>query len=412
MCSAPGCRFIILLGTVFSFLSVSAEAAPKTPHPTVILISLDGFRADYITRGKTPTLEALAADGVRAERMIPVFPSVTMPNHQSIVTGVYPDKHGVVNNDIEDPAIGKFAETRTDPRWYAAAKPIWLTAEAAGLKTQSMLWPSTEEKVSGYTPDHWAVFDEKLAGSDRVKQVLTWLDQPAADRPDLVMLYFDNPDEAGHKFGPDSDQLNDAITLVDGWVKELTDGLAARHLSPDLIIVADHGMAPVGQTNLVVIDDLVDLQGGHLVAAGAVGAIELPKGPARAAVEKALISSHPHVTCWPKAKIPAHLHYGKNPRVPDVVCLGEVGWNVVDKAKGALFQKMMAAPHLYGNHGYDPADPTMGALFIGNGPDFKKGLVVPPFPNLDIYPMMTHLLGLKGEKGDGNFNDVKAILTR
>ena len=400
---------IVALATAFLAAPVMADPVMADPVP-VILISLDGFRADYLNRGVSPTLSALAANGVRAERMLPSFPSVTFPNHTTLVTGLYPDHNGIVNNNFVDAAMpGAFSMASKDERWWGESTPIWVTAERAGVHTGVMFWPGVAVAHDGVKPGLFHDFDRKITPAERVDTVLGWLDLPAAQRPALALLYFEGVDSAGHSFGPDSPQVNDAIATVDTAIARLEAGLKARGITANLIVVADHGMAPVGEHNLVMLDDVIDLPAVKVEFDGPVVGIDIPDtAPAKAARRK-LLRHQPHMHCWDKAKVPADLHYGSNPRVPDLVCRVETGWLVLTKE--GLARGQAAHPGVEkGAHGYDNHDPLMGALFIANGPAFRNGLVIPPFPNVDIYPLMTKLLGITPLANDGNLADVAASL--
>ena len=393
-----------LIATVWA----AACVAQGPVQPPLILISIDGFRADYLDRGLSPNLLALATDGVRAERMIPAFPSITFPNHYTLVTGLYPDHHGIVNNTFEDPAIpGVFKMASQEEAWWDEATPIWVTAERQGVPTATMFWPGSDVAIHGVRPQHWKPFNGAMPDDARVDQVLSWLDLPPGERPRFVTLYFNMVDTFGHLFGPDAAQTGQAIAATDKAIGRLLAGLKARGLAVNLIIVADHGMAATAPERTIVLDDLIDTAAVHIVFNDAVSGVDIPDTPAGLAARAKLLAPHDHMTCWNKADIPARLHYGRNPRVPDVVCMAEVGWLLETRAG-------LAARHfpLLGEHGYDNQDPRMGALFIANGPAFRHGVVIKPFPNVDVYPLMTRILGLKAEADDGDPAALEPILAR
>jgi ectonucleotide pyrophosphatase/phosphodiesterase family protein 5 len=385
--------------------SASVAAAPSPTSP-LILVSIDGFRWDYLNRGITPNLSALAASGVRAERMLPSFPSITFPNHYTLVTGLYPDHHGVVNNTFEDAHLpGVFHMTSKDEAWWDEGTPIWVSAERQGMRTATEFWPGSEVAIHGVRPEHWEPFNQGKSSDQRVDTLLGWLDAPAATRPQFLTLYFDIVDTAGHHHGPDSPEVNTTIATVDAAIGRLVAGLKARGLSANLIIVADHGMAATAAERTVVLDDYIDPTVAHVVFADAVSGVDFPKTPAGEAAEARLVGSHDHMTCWKKADVPERFHYGSNSRVPDVVCAAQVGWLIETREEMAHHRYP-----LLGEHGYDNAAPEMGALFIANGPAFARGEVVKPFPNVDVYPLMIHILGLKGEPNDGHLSDVRNVL--
>src|SRR5712671_309982 len=218
-------------------------------NPLLILISIDGYRADYLDRGHSPVLAALAADGVRAKGLRPVYPSLTFPNHYTIVTGLYPDEHGIVNNTMHDPALGNFSPpnraANTDRRWWDQAEPIWVTAQKQGLRTASVYWPGTQAAIHGVLPTYWQLFDASVPPDARVEQVLAWLDLPTDQRPTFVSLYFEQADVAGHTYGPDSLQVEEALVTIDAALGRLVAGLRERNQfdRANLIILSDHGMS-------------------------------------------------------------------------------------------------------------------------------------------------------------------------
>jgi predicted AlkP superfamily pyrophosphatase or phosphodiesterase len=386
------------------------DSAVTHDRPLVILVSIDGFRADYLDRGLTPNIAALAAEGVRAQSMRPSFPSVTFPNHYTLVTGLYPDHHGVVNNTMEDPAMpGKVFTTADarDERWWDEATPIWITAQRQGLHAAAMFWPGSDIPIHGTLPDRFMPFDKSIAAEKRTDTVLGWLDLPADQRPAFITLYFDQVDGAGHSGGPDSDQVNKALRTVDAAIGRLIDGLKQRGRFDrvNLIVVADHGMEANSVQRVVYLDDLADPKIMHVEATGLVTGLR-PEPGHEAVVERALLKPHDHMQCWRKADIPARLHYGTNPRVPAIVCLAEPGWAIWTHA----FIASLKGGFVYGMHGYDPADPLMGALFVAEGPSFRQGMVHPAFDNVDVYPLLTHLLAIKPEANDGKFGEVADML--
>lgn len=239
-------HLILRLAAVLWLIAGPAAAAGK---PLVILISMDGFRADYLDRGITPNLSRLAADGARGA-VRPSFPSKTYPNHYTLVTGLRPDRHGLVDNVMVDPLIPgvtfRLSDRTTvkDSRWWSDATPLWVTAERQGVIAASVFWPGSETAIQGAQPTYWLTFDQEVSAEARVDQVLAWLDLPVERRPGFISLYFDETDTAGHHDGPDSNGLNAAVAHTDAAIGRLTAGLAARSLAADLMITADHGRGP------------------------------------------------------------------------------------------------------------------------------------------------------------------------
>jgi predicted AlkP superfamily pyrophosphatase or phosphodiesterase len=403
-----------ILGWLLSFaLAGCATAPPPMPvaqnQPLVILVSIDGFRADYLERGLTPNLAALAANGVRAQSMRPSFPSVTFPNHYTLVTGLYPDHHGIVNNTMEDPAMPgqKFTLANArDERWWDEATPLWITAQRQGVHTATMFWPGSDIPIHGELPQHFVPYDEKMPPDARTDTVLGWLDLPPAERPGFATLYFDQVDTAGHVGGPDSEGVDMALQQVDAAVGRLVDGLRRRGLfdRANLVIVADHGMEGVSLNRVVHLDDLVQPTDIHVEVNGSLTGLRAEPGR-EAEVEHALLTRHAHMQCWRKGDLPARFHYGANPRVPALLCLAEPGWSISTHDYIATHKTFSL-----GQHGYDNAEPHMGALFLAEGPAFQKGAVHSTFDNVDVYPLLTHLLSITPEKNDGQFAEVADML--
>ncbi|WP_158884046.1 ectonucleotide pyrophosphatase/phosphodiesterase [Rhodanobacter sp. L36] len=391
-----------------------ASEHAKRPVP-LLLISIDAYRHDYIDRGLSPTLAMLANTGVRAASMQPSFPSLTFPNHYTIVTGLRPDHHGVVNNMMTDPVLGSFSmgnrKAVSDGRWWAQGTPIWETADAHGLRTATMFWPGTEADIHGHHPDEWKPFDIQETADQRVDQVLAWFDRPADGRPDFTTLYFDAVDHAGHEFGPDSVQVNNALRETDAAIARLVQGLKQRGLFErmNMIVLSDHGMAAVAPSHLIVIDKLLPLDEVEMVATGVLAGFN-PKNQSTdammkfAAIERTMARPQQHMQCWDKTRVPARFIYGHNPRVPQLLCLADAGWHITTASK--LAEKK---PNL-GEHGYDNSTPAMQALFVAHGPAFRVDAKVDAFPNVDVYPLMTHLLGIPPAANDGDYDAVKDML--
>lgn len=395
-----------LLALAFALVLALSACATRAPQPaprSVVLVSLDGFRPADLGRGLTPTLDAMAREGVAAESMHPSYPTLTFPNHYTLVTGLRPDRHGVVHNTMEDPALGRFHTGDTaavrDPRWWGG-EPLWVTAEKAGLPTATLFWPGSEAPIGGLQPREWLAYDEHLPGAARVEQVLRWLDRPAAARPRLVTLYFEALDEAAHDAGPESDAAHEAIRALDGHLAQLRTGIARLGLAGavDIVVVSDHGMAEVAPRRVLDVATLAPPELVRLVTWGQL--IGLQPLPGREAEARArLLGRHAHHECWTRETLPARWHYGRHPRVPAIVCQMDVGWDA-ETARRIAERGGYASPR--GSHGYDPAHPSMAALFIADGPSFRDGLRLPAFDNVHVYPLLARLLGLQPLPGDGD----------
>lgn len=382
----------------------TASARPSAQaRDSVLLVSLDGFRADYLDPGLTPHLSRIAREGVRARWMTPSYPSLTFPNHYSMVTGLVPDHHGIVHNTMHDPALGGFKlSDRTavgNSRWWSG-EPIWVAAERAGLRSATLYWPGSEAAIDGVRPTRWNPYrdGDALPLDARVDTVLGWLSEPDATRPRIATLYFEHVDHDSHAFGPYSPQAHTAVRAVDAAIGRLLDGLQARGIDGrvNLILVSDHGMATVPRTQLVAIEDVVSREEATVITIGQVIGIA-PNPGFEAQVERKLLGAHDAYDCWRKGELPARWRYGTHPRIPPIVCQMHEGWDMLPRETIAK----RTAP-MRGSHGYDPALPSMRALFIARGPAFRQGVTLDPFDNVDVYPLLARLLGICAAPNDGD----------
>ncbi|TKD51260.1 alkaline phosphatase family protein [Sphingomonas baiyangensis] len=369
--------------------------AAEARAPVTMLVSIDGMHPDYLTRGVTPTLSRLAAEGVSGS-LQPSFPTKTFPNHYTLVTGLHPDRHGIVANRFEDSERpGEvFTMATTDRFWWDQGEPIWVAAERAGIRTATMFWPGSNTDVAGQRPSDWQQFAQALPEANRVDAIVDWLRRPAATRPKLLTLYFDTVDTAGHRFGPQSAEVDAALAEADRQIGRLLAELAAMGQPVNLIVTSDHGMAPVSAERVI---DLNAAMGGEanirLVEDGPYAAFHAQPGRA-AAVEARLAGPHRHMQCWKKQALPARLAYGRNPRVPPYLCIAESGWTIL----GQPPRYSIAG----GAHGYDNADGAMRAAFVAHGPAFAPGTRVEA-RSVDVYPLLRQLVGLPAAQGrDGS----------
>ena len=393
------CRRLLL--PLLFLLAACASTPPPPPATSLLLVSLDGVHPDFLGQGDTPHLDRLAGDGVRAAWMRPSYPSLTFPNHYTIVTGLRPDRHGMVHNTMWDEGRGWFRlkdrDAVGDAAWWGG-EPLWVSAEKAGLPTATLSWPGSEAAVQGVRPRRWHPYDESRPLAERIDTVSGWLAEPAATRPRLATLYFEHPDAAAHAHGPRSMQLREALREVDAAIGGLLARLerSGARAHTDIVVVSDHGMADVPEGQVVVIEDMVDPADATMVTSGQV--VGFRPAPGReAAAARQLLGRHAHHACWRREDLPARWHYGTHPRVPPIVCQMDVGWDALPRA---WLARRPAGTR--GSHGYDPAAAEMRAIFIANGPSFRSGVELPAFDNVDVYPLLAGLLGLDPAPGDGD----------
>jgi predicted AlkP superfamily pyrophosphatase or phosphodiesterase len=409
----------LALGLLLAVTAAGCRPEPAAPATSanqaiVILISLDGWRWDYLDRFAPPVLSRLAADGVRAEGLIPQFPSKTFPNHYTLVTGLTPAHHGIVSNNMRAPDVpGSFSlsnrAVQADPRWWGG-EPIWNTSERQGKVAAAMFWVGSETVIGGRQATYWRDFDDDLPHADRVAQLLEWLKLPEGKRPSFLTLYFSDVDTAGHRFGPDAEETRTAAMNVDRSVGELVAGVAAAGLTDrvNYVIVSDHGMAALSRERMIVVDDYIDPTTAEIVDWAPVLALSPKDGD----VEKmyaALKDKHPNLHVYRRDEVPSRYGLAGHPRVPAIVGIADDGWYVTSKGEMARWEKGERTPP-GGTHGYDGHAQSMHGLFVGSGPRFQRGLVVKAFENIHVYNLMCAVIGIEPTKNDGDPAVVKDML--
>jgi predicted AlkP superfamily pyrophosphatase or phosphodiesterase len=406
---------LLLLLLLGSWGAIGRAQAPASDlKPTVILVSIDGWRWDYAQKYSAPTIRQLIARGVSAP-LIPSFPSKTFPNHYTIVTGLYPGHHGIVGNTVWDALTSRrlTMANRTenqDAMWWGG-EPLWVTVQRAGGTAAPMFWPGSEAPILGQRARFWAPFDNGLSPNTRVDRVLRWLDLPVADRPTFLTLYFSDVDGAGHDSGPESRAVAEAVGRVDRYLDRLIRGLTRRRLQDrvNVVIVSDHGMAEANASRVVVLDDYLALDGIDIIDLNPTLGMFPPAGREEA-VYQALAAANPHLKVFRKAESPPHWHFRDHPRVPPIVGVADEGWQVLRKA--TLESQIASGPRgSIGVHGYDPAEAiSMRGIFVASGPAFKSGVAVEPFENVHIYNALSELLGVKPAANDGDPRVARSLL--
>ena len=399
------CRLAVLLALVL----VCAERAPRAADepPILILVSFDGWRWDYVDRQPSPNLRALAARGIRATAMIPSFPVLTFPNHYTIATGLYPEHHGIVGNNIRDASMpDRFtmsSATARDGRWWGG-EPVWATAIRQGLRAATLFWPGTEAAIGGVRPTYWKPFDKARGTLDRVEQALAWLALPAAEQPSFVSLYFEEVDTAGHDFGPDSPELATAVAHLDQALGALVAGVHRLGLDDrtTLVVVSDHGMTPTSYDRVIYLDALIDMSTVDVLEYG--GTLQLnPLDGDVDGLYRRLHGKHPKLAIYKRQDVPKRLHFSDGApalsrvegRIPSIVGIPADGWSATTG------QQLMTEELHVGAHGYDPTTPDMGALFVAAGPSLRRGLVVKPFESVHVYDLLCWILRITPAHNDG-----------
>jgi predicted AlkP superfamily pyrophosphatase or phosphodiesterase len=370
-----------------------------------VLVSLDGFRWDYQDRYATPALDRLAAAGIRADRLTPVFPTLTFPTHYSIATGLHPGSHGIVANSFVDPESGRRFSLRDreaveDGSWYGG-EPIWVTAETQGMVTAAYFFVGTEADVKGVRPTHWRTFSYDDPPVDRVGQVLEWLSEPRESRPHLATLYFEDVDRAAHDFGPDSPEAAEAVERVDSYLALLLDGIddLPHGASVYVVVVSDHGLGTFEpEAEWFFVDEILDLEGVTVVGGGPYMYLHLPEGYPLTPTQVAdrVDNAWERGMAWAANRAPGEWHIRGNPRFGDVILLADAGYGVSTSDR----QEWVAPA---GAHGWAPEVPEMGGVFLASGPGLPRGVRIGEVGAVDVYPLMARALGLRPAAGlDGD----------
>lgn len=376
----------------------SADTTRQAQTAIVVMLSLDGFRYDYLDQHplQSPNLRQMAASGLQSTGLLPGFPSSTFSNHYSIVTGLYPGNHGIIGNGFYDRSRGERyrlgdRQAVEDGTWYGG-EPLWVAAEKAGLRAASFFWVGSEADVQGIRPSYYKTYDGSIANSARVDQVLEWLSLPVGQRPNLVTLYFSTVDTIGHRFGPNSPQLRQAIASVDKDVGRLMAGLNKINQPIYLLISSDHGMQQVDHSQIVYLAQYIDLEqwrGANQIITGSAYAFFYSADKVLLEQTASGLSEVPGMLVLDPKDFPATLNFPqRGPRIPDLIA-------VVDAPKYISFRVGMGRPPPQGAHGYLPqSKASMKGIFYATGPDITPGSVAPDIENVHLYPLVMQILGL------------------
>ena len=385
---------IVLLGCIAFLLLVSLSCSTYNQRDRyVVVLSMDGFRADYPDWAYTPTLDSLATVGVRAT-FRPSFPSVTFPNHYSMATGLHPDHHGLVNNFFYAPDLDSIYRMADLTPGFYGGEPIWNTAEKQGVRTASFYWVGSEYSIEGRQPSIWKPFDKKVPFSDRADSVISWLQLPEKERPRLVMWYMEEPDGIGHRCTPDSSETLQKVEELDRVLNHFF--TEARKLDIfeqiDFIVLSDHGMATFTPDKYVNLNDYLPRDSFDYIFDG-VPTLLYPKA---GYTDKAyaILQQVPYIRVWKKNEIPEKYVYGSNPRIGDLFVMPDIGTYLDFRPE--------SSPQLAATHGYDNFAPEMQAIFYAAGPSFKQHVELPAMANVNLYLILARLLDIKPAPNDGD----------
>ncbi len=385
------------------FLVSAGSSQNRDAH--LLWISMDGFRADYLDKTYTPNFDKLAKGGVKAKSMKPVFTSKTFPNHYSLATGMYAENHGIIANEFYDPDLKErysiYNRKKVEDGKFYGGEPIWVTAEKQGLKSASFYWVGSE--ASGQRPSIWKRYDQKVSFDARIDSMVAWFSLPDKSRPNLVMLYFHEPDWTGHEEGPGSWKTLKKVRDMDAVLGRILEKTSALSISDNLniIVTSDHGMAAVSGKKIIDVTKYSDLSDFRVEGGGPKIFISSDSQNDLEAVYDKLKSIE-HVQVFRKKDIPDRWHYRNHVRIPDILLVADEGW---------WMKPLSRRSHPKGDHGYDNALQSMHAIFVGDGPAFKDGYLRGTIDNIHVYPLAAHILGLTPYKGiDGSLDAVRDLL--
>lgn len=401
--------FLFLLFLLCLILPVSAK-----DKPYVILISFDGFRWDYVDRGITPNLDRFKLDGVSASSLQPVYPSKTFPNHISLITGMYPENHGIILNDFVDPVsgeryrIGDSTQVRGS-KWYWG-EAFWETAARQGVQTASYFWPGSELPEQHRRPHLRELYDHNRPYEDRVDGVLNWLQLPEESRPQFITLYFHETDTKGHRFGPVSPEINEGIKKMDDMLGRLLDGLESIGMADktNVIIVSDHGMTEVHTERIVNVEEILE---GYNCQFGGNGPFMMvrPDDEAQLAeIYNILKTTEDRYDTYYRENIPEYFHFSQNPLIAPIFLIADLGWSLETNRSQRWLQRN---PGVGGNHGYDNRALDMHGIFFATGPAFKKGYSTGTVRSIDVYPLLCEIFGIMPRNNiDGELENISFLL--
>ena len=376
------------------------NASHRLDNAYLILISIDGFRWDYQDKYETPALDRIAGRGVRAESLRPVYPSLTFPNHFSIATGLYPAEHGIVHNHFpngsRDAWYHIWDRTAVESGDWYRGEPIWVAAERAGLVSAAYYFVGTEAAVGGISPTHWHSFDASIPGSERVAQVIDWLNLPAAERPHMITLYFEDVDNAGHDYGQGSAELAAAVRLVDAYIGRLLDAIYEMPIAGrvNIVVVSDHGQTGyIRPDDALVLDELISLDSLEVVDGGTYASIFVPEPDRAIAIRDAINEKWQNGRAYLREETPDHWRVTDDGRFPDVFV-------APDLHHGVLSSESRRHKLKRGDHGWDPRHREMHGIFLAAGPGVPPGREIGSVEAVDIYPLFLDLLQIRADDGD------------
>lgn len=373
----------------------------------VLLISMDGFRWDYIKHVDTPNFDAFAAAGTRADYINNTFVTKTFPCHYTIATGLYEESHGIISNHMYDPVFNEiFGMSNKETKWWDGGEPLWVTVQKHGLRSAVYFWPGSEAEIRGYRPNIYKPYEETIGFETRVDTVVQWLSNTSFNI-DFAMLYFHEPDHTGHEYGPNSPQVYRKVKEMDNILGYIVQKFNEADLwkSVNVLLTSDHGMTEVDYKNRHIdLSQHIDMTAiGQIPVAGPTSNI-LPK-PNKIDEMIRNLTGVDHLQVFRKEDIPDKWHYKNNRRILPILAVADEGWLIVQSPREYNYT-------LKGTHGYDNALSSMKPIFYSRGPNIRAGYKSFPFNSVDIYPLVCELLGIPPSPNNGTLDNTRHFIVQ
>jgi len=389
--------FIAIL-TIGFLINTGKTFSQIKDKPYVIFISADGFRYDYATKFNASNLLRLSSGGVKAKRMVPSYPSVTRPNHYSLVTGLYPGHTGIAGNTFYDPK-SKTTFNKAEGKWFTS-QSIWQTASKSDVITANINYPDARTITKGMKDVYQIQKSKEITIDDQLDAIQEWLKMPEGKRPHLITLYFNDADHQGHIYGPEAVEVADAAKKIDDNIGRIDALVKSIGLPVDIIFVSDHGMIDIDKSNIIPIPTAVDTM--KFVVNNQNSLVNIfTKDPSFVMnTYRDLLSKEKNeYKVYLNSNLPQNWFYGgnddKHGRAGDIILVAQYPKTFNNKAGKGM-------------HGFDPEKVAeMGASFMAWGPSFKKGIIIEQFKNVEVYHLLSTMLRLQI-----NMNDAKGMLSR
>ena len=400
---------LIVTGTGLISCADSENYTTSETDNKVLLVSMDGFMNEYLDRNETPNFDRFIAGGVKAEHMIPVFPTKTFPTHWTIATGLYTENHGVIANSFPDPNLdGYFSygpqDSPNDERWWQG-EPIWITAENQGLTSALMFWPGSEASINGVHASHYKDYDGSVPNASRIDTVVSWLDPAGEVDADFSTLYFSHVDSRGHSYGPNSPEVDEAVVNADSLLGYLLDEIEAKGFSDrlNILLTSDHGMAELSEDKVIFLDDMINLDDVEVVDWSPVAMLRPEEGKIEK-VYNALKEGEENYTVYYRDELPREYRFSNHERIPEIIMIADIPYSITTHSN---FEERGI---ITGTHGFDHRSAEMATIFFATGPAIKADKEIAPFESVHLYELMARLLNVEPSENDGDLNVLRHIL--